>query len=395
MPTYRYSATDASGDPVSGELEAAGADEALQELTARGLRAEPGSIWEIAEPMSRRGVLSAEEAVDVAAQVAELAKAGLPLAPGLRAMAEEFSHRRVSNVLRDLAHELDAGASLESAFEAEGTRFPRHVRGVVLAGLRSGRLPEALERFVEVERDRADLRHRVWAAMAYPGLLLLIVALLFFFLAGFVIPQFAKVYADFEAELPALTQVLVWFSLPGLRGLAGLPALLLYLLLFLATTRMPIWGRRVLYAIPLFGPLWRLQALTAFSRLMGLMVGQQVPLADALRFTADGLRETDLAVACRRAARQVRDGHSLTESLFGYWQFPPTLKPFVQWGERSAALAEGFDAAGEMFERRLRAQANVFETVVPAIIFLAVITSIGFVVLGLFMPLISLVQKLT
>jgi len=395
MPTFRYSAADADGNPVSGELEAATSDEALQALAARGLQAEPSGIWEIAQPTSGRRELSAEEAVDLTAQMADLAKAGLPLAPGLRAMADECSHRRVSHVLREVASELESGGSLESAFEALGARFPRHVRGVVLAGLRSGRLPEALEEFVEVERDQVDLRHRVWLAMAYPGLLLLILAVLFFFLAGFVIPQFAAVYEDFGVELPPLTQLIVWCSLPGLRGLAGLPALLLYLLLFLATTRIPVWGRRVLYAIPLFGPLWRFQALAAFSRLMGLMLSQQIPLPDALRFTADGLREADLAVACRRAARQIRDGQSLSESLFGYWQFPPTLKPFIHWGEQSAALAEGFRAAGEMFERRLRAAAGVFEVVMPAIVFLIVIASIGLLIVGLFLPLISLIQSLT
>ena len=87
--------------------------------------------------------------------------------------------------------------------------------------------------------------------------------------------------------------------------------------------------RRVFYAVPLVGPVWRWAGLFNFSRLMALLLGQQVPLPSALRLTAAGLRESDLAAACREAAEEVEAGRSLSECLAEFWQFPPSLRPLV------------------------------------------------------------------
>ena len=116
--------------------------------------------------------LSPEETADLAARVAELSKAGLPLGEGLRGLAAESSSRRLSRVLHSMADDLDAGADLAAAIDSQGRRLPPHLRGLILAGLRTGRLAEALEEYVDLHRSESDLRHRLWAALAYPLLLL-------------------------------------------------------------------------------------------------------------------------------------------------------------------------------------------------------------------------------
>ncbi len=95
-----------------------------------------------------RGTLSAVESAELAAGLAELTKIGLPLPAGLRTLAEEWPGRRLRPVILTLADRLEQGVSLEDALTAPGTRLPAHLRGVIIAGVRSGRLAEALEQIV-------------------------------------------------------------------------------------------------------------------------------------------------------------------------------------------------------------------------------------------------------
>ena len=114
----------------------------------------------------------------MAARVAELTKAGLPLGPGLRALAGELPGRRLPHVLRAMADRLDAGVDLAATIEAEGRRLPTCLRGLVLAGIHSGRLAEVLEEYVDLQRSQLELRRRVWLSLAYPLVLLLAMTLL-------------------------------------------------------------------------------------------------------------------------------------------------------------------------------------------------------------------------
>jgi len=346
MPKYRYQTTDAQGKPVSGEVEAIAVDEARRKLADKGLDAEGARLTEIAEtaePVVGAGRLSAEEAVEVGSQLAELAQSGLPLGPGLRAMAEEVRllmrgqrrrlvwlglltvglgalvllpfylastsrRRRVARALERLANQLDAGTSLEDGLESQGRRFPRHVRGVILAGIRTGRLAEALEEFVAVEGDRIELRRQVWLALAYPCVLLLTLAALFLLAFAFLVPEFGKIFTEFDAELPAATKVLLWQAGPGFWVVVGMPLLAVAALVCLAFSPGAVWLRRAFYAVPLVGPVWRWAGLCNFSRLMALLVGQKVTLPHALRLTATGLREADWRRRVARRRRRSRRG---------------------------------------------------------------------------------------
>ncbi|MFH1264391.1 MAG: type II secretion system F family protein [Planctomycetota bacterium] len=427
MPKYRYQAVDAAGDPVSGEVEATGLEEARRRLAAEGIDAERAQLTEVRESSGKGGRFSNEEAAEFGSQLAQLAKAGLPLAPGLRALAEEIRPRlddpefllflgrsfltfglaaviglpsllrriRMGRVLRQLADQLDAGLSLEAALESLGKRFPTHVRGLILAGVGSGRLAEALEEFAALENGRVQLQRRVRYTLAYPCTLFGLVVALVMLACLLIVPQFIRVFSEFGAELPAATKVLAWMAGPGLGVVIGVPAVFVAGLVLLGLARRSVWSRRVLYAVPLLGPMWRWAGLFNFARLMTLLLGQQIPLPKALRLTAAGLREADLSAACLGAAERVEAGRSLSEVLADFWQFPPSLRPLVAWGEETSSPAAAFRAGAEMFEGRVGVSVTLLQAVLPPIVFVSILGAVGFVVIALFSPLISLITTLS
>ena len=347
-------------------------------------------------PDDPQGRLSASEAAELGGQVAELAKAGLPLAPGLRALADELGGRRLRGALRDTARRLEGGATLEAAVEAQGNRFAAHVRGMILAGVRSGRLAEAMEQFVELHRHRSELWWRAWLRLAYPILLLVMLMGLFVFVQEYVVTPMARIYDDFDADLPALTCMLL--SLRGSWTWGIIAAVFFFAavasVLFLLPG--PAWAHRLLYVFPVLGPVWRFSRLTEFSRLMALLLEQEVPLPEALRLAAAGLRDRYLAAACCQAAQQVEAGSPLSDCFHDLPAFPADLEPLADWGQRTPAMAEAFRAAAEMFDGRAEASSALLETVLPPLMFLMILVSFWFlVIVGTFMPFISLIKKLT
>ncbi len=395
MPKYTYTARAADQAEQSGSIEAADSRAARQQLEQDGLRVlqlapEAGSIA-TAEVMA----LSSTNALELTVQIAELAKAGLPLAAGLRAMEAELPRGKFSTAVQSLATRLEAGAPADSALTAAAARLPAHVRGMLAAGVRSDRLAEVLQECLEHQQMQADLRRRVWSALAYPLVMLALTLSWLIFIAWFLVPPMAKIYDDFEVELPATTATMLWLAGPGVRIVLGLchATILVFIAIWLFWRTIPVsW---LVAHVPLLGPLCRAGSLAVFCRLLGALLEQSIPLPVALRFTADGLPDAQIRAACRKSADRIAAGESLAGCLESMRVFPRTLALIVRWGERLSAESEALRSASDLFRRRVALRADLLAAVVPPITFLAVAGVTLWVVFAMFLPLIKLISSLT
>src|SRR5262249_14711601 len=138
--------------------------------------------------------------------------AGLALAPGLKALGEELPSGPMKRVLGGVAWELDLGHSLDEAVAAQRGRVPEHLRGLVLAGVRAGRLGGGRGRYVPYERVGADLKRRIWINLAYPLMLLTCLALALIIVSQVVVRVYESIFRDFGIDLPWITKALVRVS---------------------------------------------------------------------------------------------------------------------------------------------------------------------------------------
>ena len=150
--------------------------------------------------------LSAAESAELAARLRTLAESGLALEGGLRALAEEVGNSRLAEVLDKLAARLECGEPLAQAIDSADCRLPVVLRGLILAGVQSGRLPEVLEQFAALDRRRKNSAIAVSLTFAYPALLLNTMAVLLVLFRFYVVDEFRKLFMDFGMKLPALTQ---------------------------------------------------------------------------------------------------------------------------------------------------------------------------------------------
>lgn len=403
MPTFHYQADDREGRRTSGEVAADDREQALLRLAAQGFRSirlsdvppAPDASVPAATSAAKTPALSSAETVDLSALFGMLADANLPLDAGLKAAARELPPGRLSRALESIAAALARGLPLNEALASEGRRFPLHLRGLVLAGLHSGRLGMVLEEFVSLERRAALLRRQVAMTLAYPTFLLAMLLGVGVLFSVVVVPGITVIFNDYDMDLPSPSVVLIELSQGGFYvHLAVLLALAaLWLTIWLTTDIAEM--RSLLKAAPLVGPIARWASLARFTRLLALLIENRLELGESLRLAGAGSRDYELQMACRHAALRVEAGGALRDAIDKSPAFTKSLGPIVDWGQRATALPEALRTASEMFEARVQAQLAFLRMIFPTLTLLLVLWGVLFLVSATMMPMISLIEKLT
>lgn len=399
MTFYSYTAIDANGRRVSGEIGGSDPDSVVAELTARGLQVEKvqargagfGSAGGEDKPAS---ALTSADAREIGGHVAEIVSAGLPLEAGLAAIAEEFPRGRLKWILRRVVRQLESGTDLETVLAAQGA--PQYMPALVRAGARSGRIGQVLESFIASAQVVSDLRQMMWMALAYPLAMLLVVVPLGFILFRWLIPQFAGIFDGFEINLPIITSALLTFSEFLNKGWPALAIVVCVLVVTCVVLRLALgaaMARRLACRVPLIGPIVRWTALARFSPVLSVLVESGVPLDEALILAAEASGDAALCADCRILAMQVREGEPLQSAAQG--RLPSSFVRALSWEREREGFPEVLQSMAEMYAGRARAVVALLAALLPGLFILTLGSVIGFIVIALFMPLFELLNKLS
>lgn len=344
------------------------------------------------------GRLSNDDVVRLSEQIAELTAAGLPLASGLRATAEELPGRRLRSTLFAIADALDRGASIDEAVAEQGGRLPDHLRGLILIGARGGNLSQVLGRFVAFVSVGVDLRRRLWLSLVTPAVSLIAAAAVLTFVSTNLVGSFDRIFRDFGVSLPPITVALLnvsrLFAISWSRFfevvIVGM-GLLIFARFFLnAATR-----RSLLSGIPVLGTVWKNSSLAEFCHLLGMLLECKVPLSEALRLAGSGVLDASVRRTGESMSKDVEQGLTLSQSISRQPYFPKGFSRVLKWAEGPQSLPESLHMLGEMHEARARTQASFAGTVIGVVTVLSILAGVAFMVVGLFLPLITLISKLS
>jgi type II secretory pathway component PulF len=343
------------------------------------------------------GRLTAGEAADLSSQIAGLAQAGLPLAQGLAALGEEMPRGRLRGSIERLATTLESGVPLEEALKTQASSIPPHLRGLVIAGMRTGEMGDLLGRFSDFVSVGAELKRKLWLSLAYPALTAGIALILVFMICIVVVTQFEAIFNDFGIPLPRMTRALLvisraidsaWSSLAILAGA-------LICIVMAARFLLPRAARRSLAGrLPVLGKVWRSMSLAEFCHLLALLLEGRLPLPEALRLTGEGVENNDIDGACQLMAGQVESGRSLAQAMEERTVFPFGLPRLLRWAENQKSFPEVLHMAGLMFEARARSQ-SAFVGVVLNFACVLLVFCMVLIVPALFVPLITLIARLS
>lgn len=406
MPLFRYTATDASGQTVSGTVDAKGMDAARSDLAGQGLRIQ--SLVDLTiEKVSRK------EAEEIGQHIADLTSAGLPVSDGLRALANELSSEswfptRTPGWLRAIASRLDLGEALPDVMARY--RTPDDLRSIITAGMRTGRTPEAVGEYTAHTRAVNATSRFAAIAIAYPLMVMVAVMGIATFVFGAVVPQFKTIFEGFEVELPALTRVVIEISdlfqpllAPFTGSVTTMIVATIVFLTFLVSLPWIIWRsvsiniatKRFRNRLPVIGSVFQWSSMAKFSHLIAVLIDHHVPLPEALRYAGKGSEDPDIEDACDDLAQQIDAGEKpvLVRTPDG---FPTGFLQLLAAQSDREGIPEAMHSVANMYESRMRMHSAVIGAFMEPFILIFVIgVPVAVIVLSLFLPLIKLINDLS
>ncbi|MGA2863363.1 MAG: type II secretion system F family protein [Verrucomicrobiota bacterium] len=358
MPLFQYKALQANGAVAEGRLEAAGRQEAFQQMANLGLR--PVSLLEApgaqlsqaaALPVSLGSFSFWKRAPRVSGRALEnftrllssLLAAGVPLSRALVILYKEASTPVAGAKWKEVHDLVIDGMSLADAMGKSPETFPRVYTAMVQAGETGGFLDVVLAQIADFQSREKDLRAKVLAAMLYPCVLLFLAMGVLIFLLTFFIPKFQLIFAGLGAALPLPTQIVLGIS--GLLRHYGLfvagglcVAVFLVRNWFASEKGRRVWEGLVLRA-PVVGPLVAQFAMARFCRMLGTLLGAGVPLVQALNVARKSIGNQILVDAVSQSIERVQQGGQLGVSLADcQGLFPGSVLEMIAIAEESGRL---------------------------------------------------------
>lgn len=346
---------------------------------------------------SSRKKLNLEKFLIFNQQFVTLIRAGLPILKALDLLAERLTDPKLSRYIHGVRDEVRGGALLSDAFARQNVFPPIYVTSV-LAGERSGSLPEVIERFITYQKLSLSVRKKLLVSLFYPALLLTMSSGLVTLLITYVVPNFAELYSSMQAQLPRPTLILIAIGTTA-RGyvLAGFAALFAAILAFRAWHRT-LAGKeavdRVLLRVPIAGEVWLKYQVAQFSRVLSTLLIGGIPLMQALVTSADSLGTQVLKKVLDKASKLVREGQSLSGSLRSSGVFPGLAIDMIEVGESTGALPTMLASVAEFYEDDVATSTTAALSLIEPVIMIFMGIFVAGVLISLYLPIFSLADTI-
>ncbi|WP_332862010.1 type II secretion system F family protein [Janthinobacterium svalbardensis] len=399
MPFFSYKARNASGELLTGVMEGADSGAVADQLFSNG--ATPVEIL-VTKKAATTGAdigwwqrltekkVSSMDVQLFSRQLYTLLKAGVPIMRGLAGLQESAISPAFGRIIKDVRESLDAGRELSAAMARHPAVFTPFYLSMVRVGEMTGRLDEVFLRlFDHLEFDR-DMRARVKSATRYPSFVIAAMLVAMVIVNMFVIPQFVKVFASFNAELPLMTRILIGTSA---FMVAYWPVLLVLTIAAIAAFRAWLrtvpgrytWDRYKL-RFPIAGKIILKGTMARFARSFALSSTSGVPIVQALTVVS---QTVDNAYLCARV-EQMRDGvergDSILRTSVAAGVFTPVVLQMIAVGEESGSLDELMDEIAQMYEREVDYELKTLSAQIEPILITFLGAMVLVLALGIFLP---------
>lgn len=329
-------------------------------------------------------------------ELVALIKAGYPILKGIGIIIGRVKNPKLKELLIVVEDEIRAGKSLSEAFMPYEDLFSKVYTASLMAGERSGNLAGTLLRFIDYLKVVSRTKSRIRSAMAYPTILLLFSLLLFVILINFILPRFASFYADFEAQLPTVTRILMSFSVVISRNFIVVLGLAFLFLLIFLRMRSKEKGRqsldRMKLKIPYGRGIWLESAVSLFCRTLGLLLEGGISLLSAVGIARQAVPNTFLFQKMKDLPEHIKNGESLSESLHKSEFFTPLALDMIRIGETSANLEGMLAEVAEVYDERIRAKIDTFVNLVEPVIIIFMGLAVAAMLLSVYLPIFNIIK---
>lgn len=397
MATWHFRALGADGRVRTGTLPGDDEKRVVQELRRQGLI----PVYVGAQAQGKAGIelpkLQFGKRRDIlffTQELSTLLNAGIPLDRALSITSELGEKAEFRSVVQEILRTLKGGKSLAESLSTKPEYFPDFYVNMVRAGEASGSLAQIFERLSDYEKQKDELRGYIVSSMVYPALLSLVGAGSIFILLYFVVPRFAAVFSDGQMKIPTPTLILLtvsawvrqwggWFLLLLTGAVAGFR-------MYIGSKEGRYWWDGFRLKIPVLGDALRKAQTAQFSRAMGTLVGNGVPLVQSLTIARSIMTNQPMAQSLEAVAQGVKRGEGLSGPLSKTGQFPVLASHLLSVGEETGRLDAMFLRAADIYDTDTKTAIKRFTSLFEPLIILVLGVIVGVLILSMLLAITSI-----
>ena len=399
MAAFSYSAINASGAELSGEISAADLPAAREALRIKGLLAQSlkeidsgGGVGQITIGGGKK--VKPKSLQIFSRQFATMIEAGLNVVGALVILEEQTDDQALAVIVNHLRKDVEGGLLLSEAMARHPKVFTRLYISMVEAGEAAGILDIVLDRVAfQIEKQEA-IRRRIKGAMVYPTMVLIFATLVLVGMLMFLVPVFVNIFGQLGGQLPTLTQYVVTVS----DLLKNKPYVLLIIPLSLwaffrwkkTEKGRQNWDRFKLKLPMKIGDVVLKVSMARFSRTLSTLVAAGVDIIKALEITGQTSGNWVIEDALAGVRVRVHEGVPIAQPLVENAIFPPMVAQMVKIGEETGELEKMLAKIADFYEDEVDAAVQSLTSIVEPIMMIGVGVMVGIVIISMYLPMFKM-----
>src|SRR5713101_586378 len=409
MPQFAYRARNAQGGLVEGVLDCPDRAVAIRQIELQRripirielVGAEPKAVHRDGAPpaaATQNLKIPHGQLLVFTEQLGHLLQAGMTLDERLSILMKRLKQPRVQQMAQTLHQALVDGRSFSQALREFPRIFPPLYTNMVAAGEASGALPDILLRLVTHLMQAKNLHDRVQQALIYPAFLAVAGAALITIFITFMVPQLTGFMSQSGGALPLPTRILLqihhaitaywWIGvILAIGAVIGFRA-------FVRTDEGRTAWDRFRLVIPGYGGVIRHRYYAQFSRTLGTLMENGIPLLRSLDLVTEIAGNRFLESKLVEAKRAVVDGATLSAALSAQHLFPDLFTDMLAVGEQTGRFAETMQTVADVYERELDRAVNIISALIPILIIVLIAIVVALIVFSILSAVFEMTHSL-
>jgi len=403
MKKFKYYARTVEGKEVKGSMEAKDEASVSEILHDKGLvvvnikdtfSLDVQSLSEI-----NIGGVPLKDKVVFMRQMATMVSAGLPLTRSLEIMEMQAGNPQFRRVIGNVKSSIESGKNLADSFREEEDIFDDVTLNLIEAGESSGKLDEILLKLAAELEEKKSLGSKLKSALIYPIIILLVIIAVILLLMFVLVPSMSEIYAEFDAELPWTTNVLInmsnfvtsyWWVI-----LIVLVVLIVGGKAYLDTSKGKRVMDKVILKIPIVKDIVTKTQIAQFTRIMSLLLSSGLSILQALDLSAKSLSNSMFSDVILDASDEVEKGGSLAVPISRSEYYPLLVSSMIAVGEETGNLDTVLQKVAQYFKEEVNEATQNLSSILEPIFLILMGGTIGFIAMAIYMPMFQLSSVMT
>lgn len=401
MAVFAYKGRNSAGDEMSGTLDGDDSGAVADHLLSLGITPIEIVVFGGARQATNKPdwlkraftekPITPMDVMLFSRQMFTLLKAGVPILRALAGLQESTQSAPFAILLQDLRESLDSGRELSSALRRHPKVFSTFYVSMVQVGEMTGMLDQTFMRLYEYLDFERDMKERIRTALRYPSFVVMAMAIAIVIINLFVIPTFAKVYAGFHAELPAITKGLLGFSAfmvnYWMLMLAALAALVMAVRYYVNTPNGRYQWDKYKLRLPIVGPIILKGTLSRFARSMALSFKSGMPILQAMNVVGMVVDNEFMRTRIEQMRDGIERGESILRTAVTAGIFNPVVLQMIAVGEETGDLDGLMFEVADMYEQEVKYEVATLSSKIEPVLIVSLGILVLVLALGVFLPM--------